>query len=123
MSKVRASQEVWSVNIEKSTLSNNYYRKVVYTDKNLQVVYMSLNMGESIPMETHPKTSQFVRIESGRGILKVRKKRIRLHDGKAFVIPPGILHLIYNTGNVPLKLYTIYTPPEHSSNVLQKRMP
>lgn len=112
---------IWAENIEKHTLANKAYRKVIYTDKNLQIVYMSLNKGESVPMETHKNVSQFVRIESGKGILVARKKRIRLHDGKAFVVPMKTPHLIYNTGKQPLKLYTIYSPPEHKPTALERR--
>jgi mannose-6-phosphate isomerase-like protein (cupin superfamily) len=105
--------DLWSDNIERGTQRNKKFRKVMYTDKNLQIVYMSVNPRESIPWETHKNASQFVRVESGRGIVMTRRGRARLYAGKAFVIPPNRRHFVKNTGKNPLKLYSIYSPPQH----------
>lgn len=105
---------LWSDNIERGTRTNTRFRKVMYTDKNLQIVYMSVNPGESIPWETHKHASQFVRVESGQGVAMTRRRRVRLRDGKALVIPPNHRHMLKNTGTTPLKLYSMYSPPQHS---------
>jgi mannose-6-phosphate isomerase-like protein (cupin superfamily) len=122
---------MFSVNIEKATINNKNYRKVLFTTKNQQLVLMSLEKGEFIHLEKHPKTTQFFKIESGTGIVKIGKEILnkkkhtqsRIKDGMSIIIPPNTWHFIKNTGSKPLKLYTIYSPPEHSSNQINKRMP
>jgi mannose-6-phosphate isomerase-like protein (cupin superfamily) len=110
--------------IEKDTLKNSYYRKVVYTTSGLQLVLMSLEPGEDIPEETHPKTVQFFRIESGEGLIKVGNKTVFVQDGDSVIVPAGKKHYVANVSNEsPLKMYTIYTPPEHSHNKINKRQP
>ena len=113
---------MYSINIEKETLNNKLYRKELFTvPKQMQLVVMSLEQGEEIPLETH-KGSQFVRIESGKGIAKAGKRKVQLKDGVSIIIPPNTPHVIYNTGTEPLKLYAIYTPPEHHIGARQRRM-
>lgn len=107
-------------NIENLTLNNKNYRKVVSTTSNMQVVVMSLKEGEEIGMEVHRKTSQFIRVESGKASAVVGNSSYRLHDGDFIVVPPNVKHNVKNTGKDPLKLYTIYTPPEHSKGLIQK---
>jgi len=112
-------------NIEKETLKNNYYRKVLHTDKGKsQLVLMCLNPGEDIPLETHNNVSQFFRIESGKGLAIVDGKKILLKDGSALIVSPGSKHYIKNTSKtMKLKLYSIYSPDEHSPNRIDKRQP
>lgn len=111
------------VNIEKVTLLNKNYRKVVHTTNNMQLVVMSLESGEEIGMEIHKKTSQFIRIEEGVGLAIIKGKRFYLKDGDCVIIPPGFKHNIINTGKEDLKLYSIYTPPEHPKKLIQKYKP
>jgi mannose-6-phosphate isomerase-like protein (cupin superfamily) len=107
-------------NIEKQTLKNKYYRKVIFTTKNMQLVLMFIPSGQDIGIEKHKKRSQFIRVESGKGKAIIGRKIHRLRDGDALIIPPNRYHNIINTGNKPLRLYTIYTPPEHPKNRKQK---
>ena len=109
-------------NIEKETLKNTNYRKVVYTDKYQQLVLMSLNPKEYIHLEKHNAT-QFFRVEKGKGVAKVGGKDIKLKDGVSVTVPPNTFHKIINTGSVPLKLYTIYSPPQHKPGTVDKRQP
>jgi mannose-6-phosphate isomerase-like protein (cupin superfamily) len=112
-------------NIESDTLKNNNYRKVIYTVPNeLQLVLMSLAPGEDIPVEVHNSTTQFIRVESGSGYVHIGTKKYNLKDGVSIVIPPKKKHYVKNTSkNKSLKLYTIYTPPEHPKNLIQKKQP
>lgn len=88
-------------------------------EKNLQVTLMSLNVGEEIGLEIHPELDQFLRIEQGQGIVQMGKLKDQLNfvrevkDNDAIMIPAGTWHNLINTGNVPLKLYSIYAPPQH----------
>ena len=108
-------------NIETDTLKNKYYRKVVATTQQQQLVLMSLEPGETIPSEIHSSTTQFFRIESGTGTALVANKRYKLKPNIALIVPPGTKHEIKQTGKDPLKLYTIYSPPEHPKNRKQLR--
>ena len=112
--------EGYIANIEKLTLNNNFYRKVLYTTKNMQLVVMCLNENEDIPEEKH-SGSQFIRIESGRGLIYINDVKKQLADGSSAIIPPNAKHYIKNTTKEPLKLYTIYTPPEHKKNTKEYR--
>jgi len=113
----------FKTNIERKTVSNTYYRTVLFTTKNMQLVMMSLLPGEEIGREKHPHTTQFIRVEKGRGKAKIGKKSLTLKDGDCLIIPPGKWHNIFNSGKKMLKLYTIYTPPEHPRKTKQKRKP
>jgi mannose-6-phosphate isomerase-like protein (cupin superfamily) len=112
-------------NIEKETLKNNNYRKVLYTVKGKnQLVLMSLNPGEDIPEEVHTNISQFFRVESGKGYAKIDDKRYMLKDGFTIIIPPGSKHYIKNTSkNQKLKMYSIYSPENHLDGKIDKRQP
>ena len=103
----------YHANIESQTKRNSYYRKVVYTTPTMQLVLMSLRPGEEIGLERHKRTTQFIRVESGRGIAVVSGKQYKLEKDTAIMIPQNKLHNIVNTGRRALKLYTIYSPPEH----------
>ncbi|HMP28365.1 MAG TPA: cupin domain-containing protein [Saprospiraceae bacterium] len=109
------------LNIENETLKNTDYRRVIYTvPKNMQLVLMSIPKGKDIPSEIHPHTTQFIRIEKGLGIATIDGKEYGLGDGIELIIPPGFKHRIQNVGKTPLKLYTIYTPPEHRAGLVQQ---
>jgi mannose-6-phosphate isomerase-like protein (cupin superfamily) len=110
----------YKTNIEKKTLKNNNYRKVLYTTSNLQLVLMSLKPGEEIGIEKHKGTTQFIRVEAGNGLAIIDGERKYIKDGDVLVINPNTYHNIINIGNEKLKLYTIYTPPEHSRNLVEK---
>ena len=104
----------FSVNVEKAVVKNRYYRNVVYTDKNIQLVYMRLRPKEEIGAEKHVRSTQFFRIESGKGMAIVGRRRYRLKDGVVVIVPPNTIHNIINTSKTEdLLLYTIYSPPEH----------
>jgi mannose-6-phosphate isomerase-like protein (cupin superfamily) len=108
-------------NIEEKSLENTYFREVLFTGPLSQLVVMSLAPGEDIGMETHADTDQFIRVEAGRGKAILNGKEHSLADGSAVVIPAGTKHNIVNASkSEPLKLYTIYTPPEHPDKTIHK---
>ena len=114
-------KDCFVANIESMTEKNNNFRKVLYTAKNMQLVVMSLKKGEEIGMENHKNVDQFIRVESGHGYAMLNGKKYKLADGFAVVIPAGTEHNIVNTSQVnKMKLYTIYTPPEHAPNKVEK---
>ena len=110
-------------NIKELTLENNNYRRVLNTTPTQQLVVMSLLPNEEIGLEVHPYTSQFIRIEEGTGIAIMDDTFYELEDDDVIVIPPNTLHNITNTGNNDLKLYTIYSPPEHAYNCVDITKP
>ena len=113
---------VFVENIEELTLNNNDYRRVIFTSDYSQLVLMSIPVGSDIELEIHPYVDQFFRIEQGKGELRVGKDQsdvFNIKDRTAIVIPHNTYHRVINTGNVPLKLYTIYSPPNHPSNKVE----
>lgn len=104
-------------NIEQMSLENTDFRRVLYTAKNSQLVLMSLPPGEEIGEETH-HLDQFIRFEKGSGKAILDDVENPIEDGTALVIPAGTKHNVINTGEVPLKLYTVYSPPEHLDGVV-----
>lgn len=111
----------YAVDIEKATLDNTYFRKVLFTGPKSQLVLMTLKPGEDIGKETHDDIDQFVRVEAGTGKAVIDGKEHALKDGSAVVIPAGSEHNVINTSsNEPLKLYTLYTPPEHPDGTVHK---
>lgn len=112
--------------IEKATIENKYYRKVLYTRKHSQLVLMSLKPGEEIGFEKHNKTEQFFRIESGKGkiVLKINKntnKTTHIKNGSVFTVFPNTVHNVVNKSKTNrLQLYTIYSPPVHKPNTIHK---
>jgi len=120
MKDKKASAKGHSVNIEKDTLKNNNFRKVLYTGKNLQLVLMSLKAGEDIGEEVHPSVDQFFRVEEGTGESIVNDKKYSLSDGTSLVVPAGAKHNLINTGKGELKLYSIYSPPNHEEGTIHK---
>ena len=99
--------------IEDQAESNSDFRRVVYTGKNLQLVLMSLKPGEDIGEEVHTDRDQFFRIEKGKGEVLIDGKRSKIKDEDAVLVPAGARHNIINTGDKPMRLYTLYGPPEH----------
>lgn len=108
-------------NIEQLTLENTDYRRVQSTTDQQQLVLMSILPSENIPMEIHPTTTQFIKIESGNGVVIVDGKRIDLEPNSFIQIAPCTSHQVNVVGNQPLKLYTIYSPPEHPPGLVRKR--
>ncbi len=110
------------VPIEKETTENGYFRKVLFTGKHLQLVVMCLQGGEEIGNEVHPDVDQFFRIEQGEARFVLNNAEEHLaRDGDAVVVPAGTWHnVINNTKTAPLKLYTVYTPPQHPDGTVHK---
>lgn len=108
-------------NIEEATLNNSNFRQVVFTGPHSQLVLMSLNPNEDIGMEVHSSVDQFFRIEKGEGKVIMNGEESLIRDGSAIVIPAGTEHNVINTSSdLHLKLYTIYTPPQHKDGVIHK---
>lgn len=99
-------------NIEQATLENTDYRRVLYTTPKSQLVLMSLQPGDEIGEEIH-ELDQFIRIEQGSGMVTLNGKQTAIKDDDAIVIPSGTKHNVVNTGQEALKLYSVYSPPEH----------
>jgi mannose-6-phosphate isomerase-like protein (cupin superfamily) len=108
--------------IEKLTLENTYFRQVLFTGKHCQLVVMCLGPGEEIGDEVHPNVDQFFRIEEGEAKFVFNEKQERaVRDGDAVVVPAGTFHNVINTSKtVPLKLYTLYSPPNHPDGTVHK---
>ncbi|HZG69465.1 MAG TPA: cupin domain-containing protein [Herpetosiphonaceae bacterium] len=100
-------------NIEKLTVENTDFRRVLYTGKYLQLVLMTLAPGEEIGEEVHEDRDQFFRLEAGAGEVWIDGNRSQVEDDDAIIVPAGARHNVVNTGNAPLRLYTLYAPPEH----------
>lgn len=99
--------------IEKRTEGNADFRRVLYTAKHLQLVLMTLPPGEQIGEEVHADRDQFFRVEQGEGEIWIDGAATRVRAGTAMIVPAGARHNVKCTGREPLKLYTIYGPPEH----------
>ena len=104
--------------IEKLTTENVDFRRVLYTGRNLQLVLMTLQPGEEIGAEVHETHDQFFRVESGAGEIWIDNVRTAIEDDDAAIVPAGARHNVINTGKAPLKLYTLYGPPEHRDGVV-----
>lgn len=110
----------FSANIEKETIENDNFRKVLYTGKNSQLVLMSLKPGEEIGMETHDENDQFFRCEEGEGKCVIDGSEYEIEDGSAIIVPAGAEHNVINTSEEEdLKLYTIYSPPHHKDGIVK----
>ena len=111
----------FSTNIEKETLENENFRRVLYTGKNSQLVLMSLKPKEEIGMEVHPENDQFFRFEKGQGEVVIDDNRYEIEDGSAIVVPAGAQHNVINVSETEdLKLYTIYSPAHHQDRIVRK---
>ena len=106
-------------NIEKVTIANRDFRRVLYTGAHLQLVLMTLQPGEEIGAETHDDRDQFFRIEEGKGEIHIDGNKHAVEDDFAVIVPAGALHNVVNTGSEPLRLYTIYGPPEHKDGIVR----
>lgn len=105
--------------IEKLTEENDHFRRVLYTGKHLQLVLMALRPGEDIGAEIHATHDQFFRIEAGTGEVMIDATTTKIKADDAIIVPAGARHNVINTGDTPLKLYTIYAPPEHRDGVVR----
>lgn len=107
-------------NIEELTRGNDNFRKVIYTAPHSQIVLMSLLPGEEIGMEKHDNVDQFFRIEEGNGIVIANDEEYPVWGEFGIVIPAGMPHNVKNTGDTPMKLYTIYSPANHIDGRIHK---
>lgn len=118
--------EPFVINIDQATKQNNSFRTALWTGNHLQLTLMSINVGEDIGLEMHPNLDQFIRVEQGQGLVKMGSSKDnldyqrRVTDGYAFFIPAGTWHNLVNTGDRPLKLYSIYAPPQHPKGTVQR---
>ncbi len=104
--------------IERLTEENDDFRRVLYTGKHLQLVLMALKPGEEIGEEVHEDRDQFFRVEDGKGEILIDGVRHPIKDDDGVVVPAGARHNVINTGREPLRLYTLYGPPEHKDGVV-----
>lgn len=117
------------VNIDMVTKQNPYYRAALWTGKYLQVTLMSIVVGGDIGLEMHPETDQFIRIEDGYALVEMGSSKDKLNyqrkvdSNYAVIIPAGTWHNITNTGNIPLKVYSIYAPPHHPHGIIEETKP
>ncbi len=115
------SEKGYIGNIEEETLANEYFRKVIFTGPKSQLVVMALKPGEEIGMEKHQGIDQFIRIEEGEAKVILGGEEHEAKDDFAIVIPAGTYHNIINSSaDKPLKLYTVYSPPEHAPGTIHK---
>lgn len=118
--------EPFVININEVTMQNNNFRTALWTGKHLQLTLMSINVGESIGLEMHPDVDQFIRIEQGYGLVQMGNDKNNLnferkvYDDFAIIIPAGKWHNLTNIGNVPIKLYSIYAPPNHPKGTIHR---
>lgn len=112
--------------IEQATRTNDTYRTVAWTGKYLQVTLMSIPVGESIGLEVHPETDQFLRLDAGRGRCVMGPEKDDLtfeqdvEDGWSIQVPAGVWHDVINTGEEPMRLYAIYAPVHHASGIVHR---
>jgi mannose-6-phosphate isomerase-like protein (cupin superfamily) len=107
------------INIENETTKNKDYRRVLYTTDQSQLVVMSIQPGDEIGEEVHNAT-QFIRVDAGNGKSIINGNKREFVDGDAIVVPAGANHNIINTGDKPLQLYTVYSPPQHKKDTVHK---
>lgn len=118
--------EPFVMNINEVTKQNNNFRTALWTGNHLQVTLMSINVGESIGLEMHPDVDQFIRIEQGYGLVQMGNNKNNLnferkvYDDFAIIIPAGKWYNLTNIGNVPIKLYSIYAPPNHPKGTIHR---
>ncbi|SDY01939.1 cupin domain-containing protein [Salimicrobium album] len=118
--------EPFVTNIEEATKENTNYRTALWTGKNLQVTLMSIDVGEDIGLEVHHELDQFLRVEEGEGLAQMGDSENNLDfekkvgDDDVVLVPAGKWHNITNKGDKPLKIYSIYAPPEHDHGTVHK---
>lgn len=107
------------IDIEQATKQNDNFRLALWTGNHLQVTLMSINIGDDIGLEVHPHTDQFLKVEQGQGLVLIGDNeenlyyRRKVQEGYIIIIPAGKWHNIINTGCMPIKMYSIYAPPQH----------
>jgi len=106
--------------IERMTEENASFRRVLYTGKQLQLVLMSIPPGEEIGEEVHRDRDQFFCVEDGKGVMWIDGHRTPIEDDFAILVPAGARHNVRNTGTEPLKLFTLYGPPEHADGTVHE---
>jgi len=106
--------------LQTATLTGTDFRRVVYTGRNLQLVTMTIQPGTHIGAETHADHDQFFRIEEGSGEAQINGQRTPISKKSGIIVPAGALHDIVNTGDKPMRLFTIYSPPEHQRNTVRR---
>src|SRR5215813_1878965 len=114
-----AAAKGFVADIENLTDANSNFRRVLYTGKNLQLVLMTLKPGEEIGEEVHADSDQFFRVEEGNGEVRINGEPTKIKNGDAVLVPAGAHHNVINTGGEPLRLYTLYAPPQHRVCILQ----
>lgn len=118
--------EPFVININEAAKQNNTFRTALWTGTHLQLTLMSINPGEDIGLEIHPNLDQFLRIEQGQGIVRMGNSKNNLYFERrvaadyAIIIPAGTWHNLINTGGGPLKLYSIYAPPQHPKGTVHR---
>ena len=105
--------------IDRLTVENKDFRRVLYTGKHLQLVLMALRPGEEIGEEVHDDHDQFFRIEKGVGEVWIDRQRTKIKADDAIIVPAGARHNVINTGDKKLKLYTVYGPPDHKDGIVR----
>ena len=116
-----SAMQAYTTDIERDTLANEDFRRVLHTGQHLQLVLMTLKPGEDLGSETHAEHDQFIRIEAGTGVAVLGGKDVPLADGVIVIIPAGVEHNVKNTSaDAPLKLYTLYAPPEHPDGTVHR---
>jgi mannose-6-phosphate isomerase-like protein (cupin superfamily) len=116
----------FAVNINEITKLNTMFRSTLWTGEHFQLTLMSLNPGEDIGLEVHPNHDQFIRIEEGEGRVQMGNSEdaldyvVDVQDNYAFIIPAGKYHNLVNTGDIPLKLYSIYAPVQHPKGTIHE---
>lgn len=120
--KISSNQKTgYCVDIEKETIDNTDWRRVLYTTPDNQLVVMSLNPEQELGMEVHDNTAQFIRIEKGNGKAIIGGKSRTVTDGDSIIVPKGVAHNVINTSKTDdLKIYTVYAPPVHQDGVVEK---
>ncbi len=114
------------INIDEATLQNNAFRTALWTGDHLQLTLMSIDVDDDIGLEMHSNLDQFIRIEEGKGLVQMGEKKDNLNYQRriskdyAIIIPAGTWHNLINTGNKPLKLYSIYAPPQHPKGTVHR---
>lgn len=106
-------------NIEKLTVENSDFRRVLYTGERTQLVLMSLKPGEDIGAEVHEDNDQFFRFEEGNGKVVIDTTEYEVSDGDAVIVPRGAEHNVINIGESVLKFYTLYSPPHHADGIVR----
>lgn len=109
----------YTPDLEKITIENNDYRRVLYTSIHMQLVLMSIPVGSQIGEEVH-KLDQFIRIEQGEARVLLDKEEHVIGAGQAVIVPQGVKHNVINSGTIDLKLYTIYAPPNHRDGTIHR---